>query len=255
MQEQQDNQPGKASGPSCGTADVDPALEETLGHVFRNRGLLLEALTHRSLINELPGDDRRDNERLEFLGDAVLGMIVSEWLMEQFPREKEGELTRLRAALVKEKRLSEVARRLDLGTHLFLGKGEERMGGRTKPSVLANALEALLGAVYLDGGMGPARAFIHGHFQRFLDGSKKNRFMLADPKTRLQELLLALFRSPPAYRVVAEEGPDHEKTFFVDLWVRDLLLSSGKGKSKKEAEQDAAEQFLGKLAENPLGLL
>jgi len=232
-----------------------PELEKKLGYSFRDKTLLLEAVTHRSLLNELSGGDRKDNERLEFLGDSVLGMIISEWLMELFPREKEGELTRLRSVLVKEKRLSEVALTLGLGNHLCLGKGEERMGGRSKPSVLADALEAVVGAVYLDGGMSPAQAFIKGQFRGFLDGMKKNRFMLTDPKTRLQELLLALFRSPPVYRVVDEEGPDHEKTFYVDISVRDLLLASGKGKSKKEAEQDAAEQFLKTLERNPLGLL
>jgi len=234
---------------------ASPVLEERLGYAFRDKDLLLEALTHRSLINEIPGDGRRDNERLEFLGDAVLGMIVSEWLMRRFPQEREGELTRLRSALVKEKRLAEVAVALGLGTHLHLGKGEERMGGRGKPSVLANTLEAVLGAVYLDGGIDPARAFIHAHFRRFLERTHSNRFMLADPKTRLQELLLALLRFPPDYRVVAEEGPDHEKTFHVDLAVRNLRLASGRGKSKKEAEQDAAEQFLRTLEQNPLGLL
>ena len=232
-----------------------PDLETKLGYVFRDKSLLLEAVTHRSLSNELAEEDRRDNERLEFLGDAVLGLIVSEWLLELFPREDEGDLTRLRASLVQERRLFEVARGLGLGMHLHLGKGEERMGGRNKPSVLADALEAVIGAVYLDGGPEPARAFVRGRFQGFLDGMARNRFLLADPKTRLQEMCLALFRAPPEYAVVDEQGPDHEKTFFVDLSVQGLRLASGKGRSKKDAEQDAAQRFLQSLERNPLGFL
>jgi ribonuclease-3 len=175
--------------------------------------------------------------------------------MQLFPEEKEGELTRLRSSLVKEKRLAEVAGGLGLGSHLHLGKGEERMGGRNKPSVLADAFESLVGAIYLDGGLVPAERFVQSRFRPFLESMQRNRFMMADPKTRLQELLLALFRAPPAYRVASEEGPDHQKTFYVELAINTLVLACGKGKSKKEAEQDAAEQFLKKMEQNPLGLL
>lgn len=250
----------RREGEGTGTA-TDPArrgledLEAKLGYAFQDRNLLLEAFTHRSLINELPGADRRDNERLEFLGDAVLGLLISEWLMERFPVEQEGELTRLRSSLVKEKRLAEVARGLGLGSHLHLGKGEEMLGGRSKPSILADALEALLGALYLDGGPQAARNLVRERFRDFLEGMTGNRLLLADPKTRLQELFLALFRVPPAYGVIGEEGPDHEKTFSVGLWVQGHRLASGKGRSKKEAEQDAAEQFLRSLQRNPLALL
>ncbi len=236
------------------TAGDPSELEGKLEYTFRNKDLLLESLTHRSLLNELPDAGRRDNERLEFLGDSVLGLIISEWLMQQFPQEKEGELTRLRSALVKEKRLAEVAREMGLGRYLHLGKGEEQMEGRTKPSVLGDAFEAVLGAIFLDGGIVPAREFVHGRFRDVLQEMKRNRCMLADPKTRLQELLLALFRAPPVYLVSDEQGPDHAKTFFVDLSIDGLDLSRGKGKSKKEAEQDAAEQFLKYLERNPLGL-
>jgi ribonuclease III len=232
-----------------------PALEEELEYSFRDKDLLLEAITHRSLLNELAEGGRKDNERLEFLGDSILGMIISEWIMQSFPEEKEGELTRLRSSLVKEKRLAEVASGLGLGSYLHLGKGEERMGGRQKPSVLADAFESMVGAIYLDGGLSAAQRFVQGRFRPFLESMQRNRFMLADPKTRLQELLLALFRTPPTYRVASEEGPDHQKTFCVDLAIHDLLLACGKGKSKKEAEQDAAEQFLKKMERNPLGLL
>ena len=244
----------EGDGNAAGSGECHPdELEEKLGYAFRSRGLLLEALTHRSLLNEIPGEDRRDNERLEFLGDAVLGLIVSEWLMEEFPEEQEGELTRLRSVLVQEKQLSRVSRSLDLGRYLHLGKGEARMNGREKPSVLADAFEALVAAVYLDGGTGAAREIVRKLLAPFLSGMREDCRIVADPKTRVQEMLLAFFHTPPAYRVVEEQGPDHDKTFFVNLCVQDVNLSSGQGKSKKEAEQDAADRLLLKLERNPLG--
>ena len=168
-----------------------------LNYFFKNRELLTEALTHHSLLNEIPEENRRDNECLEFLGDAVLGVIISVWLMQQFPDEKEGGLTRLRSSLVKEKRLCEVSRQLGLGEYLHLGKGEERMDGRKKPSVQADAFEAMVGAIYLDGGMPAAQQFVREQFQPFMTAMKDNQNVLTDPKTRVQELLLGLFRSPP----------------------------------------------------------
>ena len=230
-------------------------LEEKLGYTFRDPALLEEALTHRSLINEILDEGRRDNERLEFLGDAVLGFLVAEWIMEVFPNEQEGELTRLRSVLVKEKRLCEVSMELGLGDFLNMGKGEEQMGGRRKPSVLANAFESLLGALYLDGGGDTVRDLVRRLFKPYLDRAKKDRRLLADPKSRLQEFMLTLFRIPPVYTVAEEQGPDHAKIFIVQLTVRNLILGSGTGRSKKEAEQDAAEKFLRDLEKNPLGML
>lgn len=230
-------------------------LEEILGYAFRDRRLLEDALTHRSLLNEILEEGRRDNERLEFLGDAVLGLIIAEWVMQAYPHELEGELTRLRSALVKEKKLAEVARGLKLGEFLYLGKGEERMEGRKKRSILADALEAIVGAIYLDGGFQGARDFVRRTFAALLKEARNNQSLLTDAKTRLQELTLALFRRPPVYEVVDERGPDHEKTFVVNLRLNDRTLACGKGRSKKEAEQDAAEQFLKHLEKNPLGLL
>jgi ribonuclease III len=240
----------------CGSAeDLLSGLEEILGYAFRDRQLLEEALTHRSLLNEIVEEGRRDNERLEFLGDAVLGLIIAEWVMEAYPHELEGELTRLRSALVKEKKLAEVARGLKLGEFLYLGKGEERMEGRNKRSILADAFEAIVGAIYLDGGFEGARDFVRRTFEALLREARTNQSLLTDAKTRLQELMLALFRRAPVYEVAEERGPDHAKTFVIHLRLNDRTLACGQGRSKKEAEQDAAERFLKHLEKNPLGLL
>lgn len=241
----------KESSPRTGLT----VLEEILDYTFQDRRLLEEALTHRSLLNELLDEGRSDNERLEFLGDAVLGLIIAEWVVEAYPAEKEGELTRLRSALVKEKKLAEVARGLRLGEFLYLGKGEEQMAGRQKRSILADAFEAIVGAIYLDGGVEAVRRFVRGTFGTLLEEVTTNQRLLTDAKTRLQELMLALFRQSPAYEVVEERGPDHAKTFVIHLRLNDRTLASGKGRSKKEAEQDAAERFLKHLEKNPLGLL
>jgi len=248
---------GGADGQGKSGTDLTPLaeLEEILGYVFQDRLLLEEALTHRSLLNEIMGGGRRDNERLEFLGDAVLGLIVAEWVMQAYPDELEGELTRLRSALVKEKKLAEVARGLKLGEFLYLGKGEEQMEGRRKRSILADAFEAIVGALYLDGGLEAVRDFVRRTFGTLLEEVKTNQRLLTDAKTRLQELMLALFRRSPVYEVAEERGPDHAKTFVVHLRMNDLTLACGKGRSKKEAEQDAAEQFLKHVEKNPLGLL
>jgi len=230
------------------------ALEKILGYTFQDRRFLEESLTHRSLMNEITEGGRRDNERLEFLGDAVLGLVIAEWVMQAFPQELEGELTRLRSALVKEKKLAEVARGLNLGEFLYLGKGEEQMEGRRKRSILADAFEAIVGAIYLDGGLEVVRHFVRRTFQTLLEEAKTNQNLVTDAKTRLQELMLTLFRRSPVYEVAEERGPDHAKTFVIHLRLNDRTLARGKGGSKKEAEQHAAEQFLKNLEKNPLGL-
>jgi len=230
-------------------------LEGFLGYAFRDGRLLEESLTHRSLLNEICEEGRRDNERLEFLGDAVLGLVIAEWLMQAYPEEREGELTRLRSALVKEKKLAEVAGGLRLGEFLYLGRGEERMEGRRKPSILADAFEAVVGAIYLDGGLAAVRDFVRRTFGTSLREAAGHQHLLTDAKTRLQELMLALFRKSPVYEVAEEQGPDHAKTFVIHLCLNDRTLARGKGKSKKEAEQDAAERLLKHLEKNPLGLL
>ena len=241
-------------GPLASAQARHAELEKILGYTFQDRRFLEESLTHRSLMNEIPEGGRRDNERLEFLGDAVLGLIIAEWVMQAYPEELEGELTRLRSALVKEKKLAEVARGLNLGEFLYLGKGEERMEGRRKRSILADAFEAIVGAIYLDGGLEAVRDFVRRTFGTLLEEAKTNQNLLTDAKTRLQELMLALFRRSPVYEVAEERGPDHAKTFVIHLRMNDRTLACGKGRSKKEAEQDAAEQFLKHLEKNPLGL-
>ncbi len=245
----------EAQGETASARARRTELEGLLGYAFRDRRLLEESMTHRSLLNEIQQEGRRDNERLEFLGDAVLGLLIAEWLMEAYPEEPEGELTRLRSALVKEKKLAEVAGGLRLGEFLYLGKGEERMEGRRKPSILADAFEAVVGAIYLDGGLASARDFVRRTFGVSLKEAMSNHHLLTDAKTRLQELMLALFRRSPVYEVAEEQGPDHAKTFVIHLCMNDRTLASGRGRSKKEAEQDAAERFLKHLEKNPLGLL
>lgn len=244
-----------AGGSSDSQGDSLERCEQQLTYVFRNPLLLREALTHRSLLNEIAEEGRRDNERLEFLGDAILGFLMAEWLMEAFPAEQEGELTRMRSDLVKEKRLAEVSRQLAVGGYLCLGRGEERMGGRTKNSVLANACEAIVGAIYLDGGLEAARGFVRRQFGHYLQGVRNEKRSFSDPKTRVQELLYAFFHLPPTYETVEQTGPDHDKSFLVELRLQELVLAAGGGKSKKEAEQDAAGHFLKKLENNPLGML
>jgi len=250
-----DFQRSEDPGEHGSSQDPLAALERILGYAFENRRLLEEALTHRSLLNEILERGRCDNERLEFLGDAVLGLIIAEWVMQAYPDEREGELTRLRSALVKEKKLAEIARGLRLGEFLYLGKGEEQMAGRRKRSILADAFEAVVGAVYLDGGLEAVRGFVRDTFGTILEEAKTNQTLLADAKSRLQELMLALFRRAPVYEVAEEQGPDHAKTFVVNLRLNDRTLACGRGKSKKEAEQDAAQRFLKLLEKNPLGLL
>jgi ribonuclease-3 len=218
-------------------------LERLVGHKFTSHELLLEALTHRSYSNENPSMGLKSNERLEFLGDAVLALAVSHLLMDAFPHENEGQLSRRRALLVNEKALARKAVEFHLGDYLLLGKGEQRTGGRTKDSLLANALEALIGALYLDGGYATAAKFIKRIFQSDLQ-EKAAQAAAEDFKTRLQEVTQARLKTTPIYRVVSEEGPDHDKHFHVELEIGDGRRTSGYGRSKKEAEQQAAKKML-----------
>jgi ribonuclease III len=213
-------------------------LEEVLGYTFVNRELLVTALTHRSFANENRALGRTDNEKLEFLGDAVLDLVVGERLMNGFPEASEGELSVTRAQVVSEAGLSAVARELGLGQYLFLGRGEAQTGGREKPSLLADAFEAVIAAVYLDGGFEAARELVHRVLGERIDNVETTGFY--DFKTRLQEAAQARLRATPVYRVVAEEGPDHDKTFVVAVVINDHEWGRAAGKSKKSAEQRAA---------------
>jgi ribonuclease III len=216
-------------------------LEARLGYTFRDRARLESALTHKSYLNENAGWGRPDNERLEFLGDAVLDLVVGHLLMDAAPSRNEGELSKTRAAIVNETGLADVAVELGLGEWLFLGRGEEQSGGRRKPSVLADACEALIAAIYLDGGFSAAFAVIERLFGARVRSAQEAG--LHDFKTRLQERA-ARRRLQVRYTVVKEQGPDHDKTFEIAACVGERELSRGVGKTKKEAEQRAAELAL-----------
>lgn len=220
--------------------------EQTIGYVFRDAALLDQALTHKSHVNEFKHKHRKHNERLEFLGDAVLTLVMSEHLAAVFPDSTEGDLSKLKARLVSEVSLATAARRLDLGALLRLGRGEELTQGREKPSILANTLEAIVAAIYLDGGLEAARKFVLGVFdQDFQDVQEVGSpATLHDYKTRLQEWCQKEYDTLPHYVMVRETGPDHQKTFEVQLTVRGDVLGVGVGRTKKEAEQMAAKQAL-----------
>ena len=217
-------------------------LEKTLAYVFVNKALLEESLRHSSFVNEQIRSDFRDNERLEFLGDAVVNLIVGHLLMSRFPDLNEGELSRMRAHLVNETRLAAIAREMDLGAYIRLGKGEMQSEGQDKPSILADALEALTAAVYLDGGFDAAFRLVETWFS---DRLNRNASAIRnhDYKSQLQELIQTTQMQLPVYEVVREEGPDHDKTFKVLLKAGELR-TEGIGKSKKAAEQDAAGKAL-----------
>jgi ribonuclease-3 len=208
---------------------------------FKKPALLDQALTHRSWINENPGI-RGTNERLEFLGDAVLEFVVSAHIYTQFPDKEEGYLTALRASLVNTQNLCEVAKKLNIGEFLYLSKGEDEGGGRDNSSLLADTIEAIIGALYIDQGFEAAENFITNHILTTLD--EKIKEPLKDAKSRLQEKVQAKGEPTPKYKVVEESGPDHAKTFVVEVCVGSKMLGRGTGKSKSEAEQDAARLAL-----------
>jgi ribonuclease-3 len=226
------------------------SFERRIGYRFRRRELLERALTHRSYVNEKGLD--RNYERLEFLGDAVLGLVTGEWLFGEHPEVAEGELSALKGRLVSEKALAEYARLVGLGEHIRLGVGEERSGGRNKRSLLADSMEAVIGAAFLDGGLRGARNVVLPMLG-LLSGDSVGGD-LRDPKTRLQEKAQAEGWALPAYRGLAEQGPDHAKTFVVECTVGEQFAARGEGRSKKAAEQIAAAAVLDVLeADAPQG--
>jgi ribonuclease-3 len=223
---------------------VFAALQRELRYDFKDPSLLARCLTHVSYnYNKGLGH----NEVLEFLGDAVLDLAVSDLLMRRFPDKSEGDLSRMRAALVNSSVLAEKATAINLGSLLRLGKGEERSGGRQKESILAGAFEALLGAIYHDGGYEAARGVVERYFAADV---KEKKLGLQDYKTRLQEISQMLFRAPPSYRVVSESGPDHEKRFVTEITLAGKVLGQGEGRTKKQSEQEAAKQALYELQEH-----
>ncbi len=222
-------------------------LQKTLGISFNNPVLLEQALVHSSYINENPACATGHNERLEFLGDAVLDFIVADKLYHDFPAISEGDMTRLRAVLVRRETLARVAKAINLGGYLFMGRGEEATGGRNKIPNLAGALEALIAAVYLDLGIEVAGKLINGWFTE--DWKKlSSKEAIIDYKSRLQEVAQAKFQEIPVYRLVSETGPDHDKQFEVEVSVKNRVMGNGKGKSKKNAETEAAREALQHLS-------
>lgn len=217
-------------------------FQTTLGYEFANPDLLMEALRHSSYVNEQNDEMLRDNERLEFLGDAVLNLAIGHLLSQSYPEMHEGDLSRIRANLVNETRLSEVARSIELGDHLLLGKGEIQTNGREKNSLLANAFEAVTAAIYLDGGYDTALAIIDRHFRQLVDTAQDLNVGM-DFKSRLQEAAQGSLKAIPSYAVIQESGPDHDKTFRVQMTVGSIK-AEGIGKSKKTAEQEAARRGL-----------
>jgi len=225
------------------------ALQQTLGVSFNDLSLLEQALVHSSYINERPGFAPTSNERLEFLGDAILGFIVAEELYQRFPQFSEGEMTKLRSSLVCRDALSRIARAISLGNYLYLGRGEEVSGGRRKPANLVGALEAVITAIFLDQGSTTTRDFVLRSLDKELD-RVLSQGIEADYKSQLQELIQSRQQQTPTYNVIEAGGPDHDRTFTVEVRLGDTVLGRGAGKSKKVAEAEAARSALDQLSIN-----
>lgn len=215
-------------------------LEQKIGYSFRSRALLDRALTHRSFANERTEENYQHNEALEFLGDSVLGLVVSAWLLERFPDLSEGKLSKMKAYLVSESSLVELAEAIDLGRYILLNRGEEKTGGRRKRALLADAYEALIGVMYIEGGLEVAQQFLRRELHYKLSTIDPSSMIGADYKSALQERLQATGASVPEYVVVEARGPDHRRTFLVELRVAGRALSMGEGNTIKFAQQEAA---------------
>lgn len=230
-----------------------PSLEQSLGYRFKHLELIKEALQHSSFVNEQNDPELKNNERLEFLGDSVLSLVISHLLMIRFPEMNEGDLSKMRAAIVNETQLADVAHDLSLGSYLMLGKGETIAHGHEKKSILADTLEAVIAAVYFDGGLEAASKVIESLFAERVT-SLALKLIKKDFKSRLQEHVQFRFKIIPRYEVISEEGPPHDKTFTVRMTVGTDISTEGTGKSKKEAEQDAAKKGLKLLKTTEKGL-
>jgi len=218
-------------------------LERKLGYVFRNPGLLDTALTHISYANER-GRQLEHNEKFEFLGDSVLGFVITDMLMLRFTGCDEGEMSKMRAVIVSRRILAQIAYQLKLGNYLKLSLSEENSGGREKESIMANSYEALIAAIYFDGGLKKVRKIIERHFEEPIKAVEEGRCEFEDYKSNLQEIAQNRFRTTPSYKIIRETGPDHAKRFFAVVSVDNKKFGVGRGRSKKEAEQDAARQTL-----------
>ena len=217
------------------------AFEERIGYVFEDKKLIYEALSHSSYANEIK-HGHHSNERLEFLGDSVLSIVVSDHLFKHFSHLPEGDLTKIRASLVCEKALFEFSKQIDLGSFIMLGRGEEMTGGRKRPSIVSDAFEAVIAAIYLDGGMEKAREYVLGFLPKKLDRNTANS--LNDYKTRLQEIIQKNPEECVEYALVSEKGPDHDRIFTVKVRLNGAAIGTGEGHTKKQAEQEAAKQAL-----------
>lgn len=215
-------------------------LQEVIGYQFKAEGLLRQALTHSSYANEKHMKKLSDNERLEFLGDAVLEIVSSEYLFKNYPKMPEGDLTKFRASIVCEPTLALCTREMDLGKYLYLGKGENLTGGRNRKSILSDALESVIGAIYLDGGFEEAKSFVH----RFILTDIENKKLFYDSKTILQEIVQGNYTEALNYVLLSEEGPDHDKRFNVEARIGEKVIGQGTGHTKKSAEQEAAYQAI-----------
>ncbi len=218
-------------------------FEAIIGYDFKKKDLLCEALTHSSYANEKKYKKCNHNERLEFLGDSVLGVVISDYLFINYPELPEGELTKTRAKIVCETTLSNCAKSIELGKYLMLGKGEDATGGRQRASLLADAFESIIGAIYLDGGLKSVREFILTSMKKIIEDALSGKIFI-DYKTRLQELIQNDSKVKITYEIFNEKGPDHNKTFYTHVKRNNKILGHGKGKSKKESEQNAAKMAL-----------
>ncbi len=225
-------------------------LQKIIRVKFKNKTLLARALTHRSFVNET-GKSIKDNERLEYLGDSVLALVVNEYLFRHFENYREGKLAKIKSAIVSEASLAKIARRIDLGNFIFMGRGEENSGGRERASILANTLEALIGAVFLDSGLKSSRRFVLALIREDIENIN-NLTYLRDPKTTLQEYVQKKYKERPVYQVIEERGPDHKKEFTVKLFINGREIAEGEGPSKRKAEMNAARTSLKKIEDGDI---
>lgn len=227
-------------------------LQRVIHVKFKNKSLLQRAVTHRSYVNEF-GKNAKDNERLEYLGDSVLALVVNEYLFKHFEEYQEGKLAKIKSAVVSEATLSRLARKIDLGEFILMGRGEEHSGGRERPSILANTLEAVIGAVFLDLGLKTSRKFVLGLIKDEIE-IVNNPSSMRDPKTALQEYVQKKYKERPVYEVIDERGPDHRKEFTVRLLINGREIVTGEGPSKRKAEMNAARISLQKIEEGALDI-
>jgi ribonuclease-3 len=231
-------------------------LERKISYTFRNKETLLRALTHRSFSHENLERMIKDNETLEFLGDSILGFIISEFLFNAYSHQyTEGLMSKVKSYIISTEILSLKAREIELGNHLLLGKGEEKTGGRGKRSLLANTFEALIAAIYIDGGLEEAKRFVYSFFKETIEEVVEKDFHFNDFKSLLQEKLQSIGEIPPDYGIILEEGPHHQKVFHVDIRIRNVAVACGTGTTKKEAEQDAAKKAYEQLLTGELDYL